>query len=236
MFAEKAIRFVDDTIDRVIMILFILIFLIGCWFVADAGYVYYSASAGGIRGHQQKQEVQEIIKELSPDYVAWLKIDNSKIDYPVMQADDNSKYLNTDPYGDYSIAGSIFVDFRNAGDFSDYYTITYGHHMTNDYMFGALDHFEEKKYFDEHRTGTLTINGVERPINIFAFAVMQATEQEIFNPDYATNVLNYLDRRATIYYQPGDGNIVLLSTCRDPGLTTRTLVFAEILNQEGQDA
>ena len=232
MVAEKAIGFVDDMIDRFLVLLFSLVFLIGCYFVADTTYVFYSASTGGVKGRQQHQDVQEVIKEMSDEVVAWLTIDGTKIDYPVMQASDNSKYLNTDPYGDYSLAGSIFLDCRNAGDFSDYYSILYGHHMTNDYMFGALDHFEDQKYFDQHRVGSLTINGVKYKLNIFAFAVMQATEQEVFNPEYGNNVLNYLERRATIYYPPSGGNIVLLSTCRDPGLTTRTLVFAEIIPEE----
>ncbi len=228
--AEKTIKFIDNTIDRVLILLFLLIFLVGCYFVADTGYVYMSVANGGIKGHQQERDVEEIVKELDSGFVAWLKIEDSPIDYPIMQGEDNAKYLNTDPYGDYSIAGSIFEDCRNASDFSDPYTITYGHHMTNDYMFGALDHFEDQEYFDSHRKGTLTINGVDYELNIFAFGVMQATEKEVFNPDYANNVLSYLERRADIYYPPGDGQIVLLSTCRDPGLTTRTLVFAEILN------
>lgn len=236
MIAEKVIGFVDDLIDWILIILFALVFLIGCYFVADTTYVFYNVSTGGIKGRQQHQDVQEVIREMSDEVVAWLKIDDTNIDYPVMQASDNTKYLNTDPYGDYSLAGSIFADSRNASDFSDYYTILYGHHMAHDYMFGALDHFEDPKYFDQHRNGTITINGVEHKLNIFAFAVMDATDQEVFNPDYANNVLNYVQRRSTIYYPPGSGNILLLSTCRDPGLTTRTLVFAEIINQEGQDA
>lgn len=42
--------------------------------------------------------------------VAWLTIDDTKIDYPVMQGKDNTEYLNKDPYGDYALAGSIFLD------------------------------------------------------------------------------------------------------------------------------
>lgn len=233
MVAEKVIGFVDNLIDRVLIILFLLLFLVGCYFVLDAGWVFYNASTGGIRGRQQQQTVEEVMKEISSEAVAWLTIDDTKIDYPVMQADDNNKYLNTDPYGDYSLAGSIFLDYRNAGDFSDYYSITYGHHMTNDYMFGALDRFEDKDYFDKHRHGILKFGGVDHELNIFAFAVMQATEQEVFSPDYSDRVLNYLRSRAIIFYEPGEGNIVLLSTCRDPGLTTRTLVFAEIVGYNG---
>ncbi|MBR1845920.1 MAG: class B sortase, partial [Oscillospiraceae bacterium] len=63
-----------------------------------------------------------------------------------MQGETNGKYLNTDPYGEYSLSGSIFLDSRNAGDFSDSYSLVYGHHMADGMMFGALDAFFDEGY------------------------------------------------------------------------------------------
>lgn len=55
-----------------------------------------------------------------------------------MQGEDNMEYLNKDPYGDYSLSGSIYMDSRNTSDMSDDYLLLYGHHMENDYMFGSI--------------------------------------------------------------------------------------------------
>ena len=65
---------------------------------------------------------EETLREISGYAVAWLTVDDTKIDYPLCQCDDNKFFLNHDPQGNYSLAGSIFLDFRNNPDFTDRYT------------------------------------------------------------------------------------------------------------------
>lgn len=125
----RVIRFVDDLIDRVLALILILVLLIGVYFIYDTAYVFYHASAARVAyyrpGSEEAAEAAET-KPLTEDYVAWLTLDDTNIDYPVMQGENNSKYLNMDPYGEYSLAGSIFLDSRNAGDFSDSYSLLTG--------------------------------------------------------------------------------------------------------------
>ena len=227
---QKTIAFVDWLINKGLMLVSLIVFLVGCYFVLDIQYVYDHAAAGGIAARRQERAVSEVMQELSDEAVAWLTLDDTGIDYPVMQTDNNTKYLNVDPYGNYSLSGSIFLDFRNSSDFSDGYSIVYGHHMSNDYMFGALDRYEEVGYFNANRTGTLTIDNAEHKLNVFAFGIMEATEEIVFSPDDENNVRDYIKNHALIYRAPGDGNIIMLSTCRDPGEATRTLVFVEMLD------
>ena len=78
--------------------------------------------------------------------VGWIVVDDTNIDYPVMQGYDNSQYLNLDPYGEYSLSGSIFLDSRNSSDFTDPYSIIYGHHMEYGKMFGAIDDYLDDQY------------------------------------------------------------------------------------------
>ncbi len=236
MVAYKIIRFVDNLIDKIIIVVFLVVFLFGCYFVVDSVYVFYNASSGGVKGRRQEQTVEEIMKELSSDAVGWIRMDDSKIDYPIMQTNNNTKYLNIDPYGDYNIAGSIFLDFRNASDFSDQYNILYGHHMENNYMFGALDLWEDKEYFDTHRDGVLILDGVEYKLNAFAFVVVKASAEEVFDPEFAKTARTFIQSHAQIYYEPGDGRILMLSTCRNAGATERTLVYTEILDSQGGGA
>ena len=69
------------------------------------------------------------LKEINPEIVGWIKGEGTGIDYPVMQADNNSYYLKHLYNGEYNNNGSIFMDYRNSGDFSDKNTVLYGHHM-----------------------------------------------------------------------------------------------------------
>ena len=82
------------------------------------------------------------------DYRCWLKMDNTKIDYPVVQSNDNSYYLDRDFNKNHLAAGSIFMDFRNNFD-SDKSVVIYGHNMRNGTMFGELDNFKKESFFKE---------------------------------------------------------------------------------------
>ena len=130
--------------------------LIGLYFIYDTVYVFYNAS-NGRQLFGFLRQVNQQNKEYTKDYIAWLTVDDTPIDYPIMQGITNTTYLNRDPYGDYSLSGSIFLDTRNNKDFSDSYNLLYGHHMANDFMFGALDAFEDEKYYQEHQTGSITL-------------------------------------------------------------------------------
>lgn len=162
---------------------------------------------------------------LSDDVVAWLTVDNTSIDYPIVQGKDNSEYLNKDPFGAYSIAGSIFLDFRNASDFSDGYSLVYGHHMEHGYMFGALDAFVKKDYFDSHRTGTLTIGNKVYNIEFFACLEADGATEAIFVPNSAEDALQYVREHYITFYEPEEGKLIALSTCKFPETTERTIVF-----------
>ncbi|BBI34151.1 class B sortase [Cohnella abietis] len=88
--------------------------------------------------------------EINKDIIGWVKIDDSNIDYPVVQSDDNSYYLTRDLHGKNNVNGSIFMDYRNAIDKEDKHLILYGHNMKNKSMFMALLNYESRWYFDHH--------------------------------------------------------------------------------------
>lgn len=96
----------------------------------------------------------DALRKINPDIVGWIYIPDSKINYPVVQGPDNSKYLNTAFNGSdgwFSSAGTIFIDVKNAPDFTDRNTFLYGHHMRDGSMFAALTDWENDKEFNEHR-------------------------------------------------------------------------------------
>ncbi len=230
---RKVIRFLDVVTDRILTLFLLLVLLIGIWFIYDTAYVFYHASAGRVAAFRPNSEGPGdtvMTKTLTEDYVAWLRIDDSSIDYPVMQGDNNSKYLNTDPYGEYSLAGSIFLDSRNASDFSDSYSLIYGHHMQGGYMFGALDRYYDEAYYEAHRSGTLTVGEKVFPLRAFAVLKTDANEYAIFTPQGSEIVLALAEESALYASEPESEHILALSTCVDASSTTRTVVLFSILD------
>ena len=82
--------------------------------------------------------------------IGWIKIDDTNIDYPVMQTVNNEYYLTHNYNQQYDKNGSIFLDkdcdITNPGT----NMIIYGHHMSSGKMFGKLDLYSSKEYYEKH--------------------------------------------------------------------------------------
>jgi len=92
----------------------------------------------------------EMLAEMNGDYRCWIYAPGTQIDYPVVQGEDNSRYLKRLFNGERNSAGTLFVDYRNLPDFQDPNTLIYGHHMRNDSMFGTLTDYAEQTYYEGH--------------------------------------------------------------------------------------
>lgn len=228
----KLIMYIDKGVDKIIVLFFLLLFLIGAYAIYDT-VLSYNDSAGDFRTFRPLAGETWDMSALSDDVVAWITVHDTKIDYPVMQGEDNNEYLNKDPYGKYALSGSIFLDSRNAPDFSDPYALLYGHHMEYGYMFGALDSYSNETYFDTHRTGILRVGDVTYNLNIFAYVEADASVMEIFAPTETNGTLDYVKSHAEIIRDMREGETIIgLSTCKHPETTERTIVFATISKSE----
>lgn len=222
----------EGLIDKAFDILIVLVLVIGIYYAVDAFLIYRDADAGTVAVYKPTKTDPTAYKNLSEDCVGWVAVYDSGIDYPIMQGKDNSEYLNKDPYGAYSLSGSIFLDSRNDPKFKDAYSLVYGHHMEGDYMFGVLDDFEVEEYFDTHRRGELVVDGRFYNIETFAFARTDASEGAVFNPDIDTDRRAWAKANAQIYREPKGDRIVALTTCKTPESTLRTIVFVSILGEK----
>ena len=72
------------------------------------------------------------------------------INQPIAQGEDNDYYLRHNYRGEYSVAGNVFLDYQNNNDFSDDFSIVYGHRMTGHLMFGDIKLFADTNYFKKH--------------------------------------------------------------------------------------
>lgn len=89
---------------------------------------------------------------INPDVYAWIRVEDTPIDYPVLQSAADDYYLKHDIYRDANIYGAIYTESGNSQTFTDANTIVYGHHMRDRSMFGTLSEFLNQDYFDTHKT------------------------------------------------------------------------------------
>ena len=232
----KIIKIANKVVDIGVLFALAVLFFIGLYALYDSYLVYYGANDTSILKYKPGYEGEKPDKELDGNVVAWITIDDTNIDYPVMQGDTNTEYLNKDPFGEYSLSGSIFLDSRNKSDFSDKYSLVYGHHMDGGLMFGALDEYLDKKYFDGHRSGTLLVGDTtyeSYDVNIFAVLEAEATNSDIFAPTETdvSDTINYIKKKSMYFDKTVDingKNIIGLSTCKYPDTVERTLVFGTL--------
>ena len=113
------------------------------------------------------------LSEINSDYKFWINVEGTNIDYPVVQGNDNDFYLNHDFNKNYLPAGSIFLDYRNNFK-TDSNSVIYGHHMRNSTMFGQMEKFKDKEFFDNNKIITIKTDNTTYEYEIFAIGVYDA--------------------------------------------------------------
>ena len=188
----------------------------------------------------------EELAAINPDYRAWLTLNDTTIDYPIVQGVDDLHYASHDVYGNVSLTGAIYLAAGNKGDFSDSYNLIYGHHMDNGAMFGSLDKYMEEDYFKRHQTGTVVVGQDIYDVTLFAAVTTDAYEHRIYTVgNRAGDVMNFLkgDRSG----DTGVGTVIkvfdeeaakdtvkiaALSTCADAQTSGRLVVFGKMVLRE----
>ena len=158
------------------------------------------------------------LKQQYEDIVGWIYFEDGLISYPVVQAEDNDKYLHMTYNGKESKSGSIYVDAAHAGDFSDTHTIIYGHNMKNLSMFGRLKHYKTQAgYYLDHQYFQIFCGDEILRYQIFAYRDVEV-DNVIYQQTYTSGrVLSY-DLLRKSYINPklkiqDDDRIITLSTC-----------------------
>lgn len=197
-------------------------------------------STSGIEELPKENMESKYLKEENPhkkwihvnnDYQGWLKVNGTKIDYPVVRGLDNAYYLDRDFFKEKSDAGSIFMDYRNIGNFKDRHTVIYGHHMKNGEMFAGLHKYKEKEFLMENKN--ISFNSIYdgKDFEIFSAYVDSADDYElklefenqreyekylenlselsIYEIDFKANGKKKLITLATCSYEVGNGRLIV---------------------------
>lgn len=105
----------------------------------------------------------------NPDIAGWIKIDGTKLDYPMMYTpSEEDKYLHTDFDGNWSVGGLPYLEEGCSLDPESDNLIIYGHNMANGTMFNTLMNYDQKTYWEQHPTITFSTLYEERTYEIIA--------------------------------------------------------------------
>ena len=200
--------------------------------------------AGALKGTSNKNKVkinlvedEIVIPDILPEYelihqknqklIGWVKIDNTIIDYPVMQTVNNEYYLDHNFNQEEDRNGCIFMDYQCDVIKGCDNIILYGHHMKSGKMFGTLNKYSKQSYYEEHPTiqfDTIYEKGTYQVMYVFRSKVYSeeevtfkyyqfinaASEMEFDSAMNEMAALSLYDTGVTAAY--GD-KLLTLSTC-----------------------
>ena len=98
----------------------------------------------------EKMMKLEELKKQNNEIIGWIEIENTDINYPVLQAKDNDFYMNHNYKGEFSSAGAIFLDKNYDWNIPSSNLLIYGHNMKNSTMFQNLLNYNSFDFYSEH--------------------------------------------------------------------------------------
>lgn len=185
---------------------------------------------------ERKIDINKLYEE-NKDIVGWLKIDNTTINYPIMQnINDPNYYLRRDFYKNYSSYGTPYMA-KQCNLNSDNIVI-YGHHMKNNKMFGELEKYKSKDFYNNHKIITFTTLEKEYSYEIFAVFKTTVYTKNIFryyeninfeNKKMYNDFINICKDKSL--YQTGieikdKEKLITLSTCEYSNKNSRLVIVA----------
>ncbi len=134
-------------------------------------------------------KLKELQKQNS-DIIGWIEIENTDINYPVLQGNDNDFYMNHNYKKDYSTNGSIFLDKDYSWDPPSSNLLIYGHNMKNSTMFQTLLNYRNREFYEQHPIIRFTTNAEDSNyeiISVFESRVYYKSEKNVFRYYYFIN-------------------------------------------------
>jgi len=245
---RRAVRIVNGFVNLIVLTAILSLLAFGSYAMWDSGQVHSAASPVRYAMYRPTAEGESDsfaeLQAINPDVFAWLTVYGTNIDYPVVQGQNNIRYVNTDARGRHALSGAIFLDARNGPNFSDFSSILYGHHMENQVMFGEIALFADRSYFEARRYGMLHFEGRAHGLEFFAFVHADAYDTAVFRSGITepTEQQAYLDMLLQMarHTRPDvpvtiQDRIVLLSTCAPNSTNGRDILIGVRTDEVADD-
>ncbi len=234
----RLLHIADFLAEWLLTLFLLLLAAVGIYTVWDNEQVYRSADAAVYAAYIPEEADDapafEELRRLNPDIFGWLRVDGTAINYPLVQGSDNFTYVNSDVLGNFSLSGSIFLDYRCAADFSGTNNILYGHHMDKNSMFGPMEDFADDNFFASHRSGSVYYGGAWHTVIFFAFLQADAYDPVLYDTTLtdAPTLLAYLRSHAAHFTEEDfsvNSRFVTLSTCASTGMSNSRHLLVGLL-------
>lgn len=177
----------------------------------------------------------EVLRQTNADVVGWIHIPDSKVDYPLLQGTDNDYYLHHTWDGKSNAVGSIFLEYQNSPDLTDFNTIVYGHNMNNGSMFASLRSYATKGYWQARPYVYVVCEE-----GVYRYEVFSSYKADLDSPVYGLSfdltetkaefLLHAMEQSVidTGVMPDVTDRILTLSTCSGAGYTNRWVVHARL--------
>ena len=120
------------------------------------------------------------LEENNSDIIAYIKVNGTEINYPVVKADDNDYYLSHSLDKTVNGAGWVFADYRNRLDGTDKNLIIYGHNRRDGSMFGTLKSILNKEWYEDKNNLKISLHTENEESTYEVFSVYQLEEEDYY--------------------------------------------------------
>jgi len=178
------------------------------------------------------------LKQKNIDTVAWIKVNGTNINYPVVQGPDNSWYLTHSYNGSYNEAGWVFMDYRNTSN-EDKNTIIYAHARLDKTMFGSLKKVIDNEWLSDTSNYVVMLSTPEENTlwQVFSVYRIPTTSDylttEFYSDEDFINFTNNLINRSSYNFNTivnSTDRILTLSTCYNT--TDKVVLHAKLIKRE----
>ena len=177
------------------------------------------------------------LKEINADTIAYIKLNNTKIDYIVVKGKDNSYYLKHNFEKKWNTAGWVFADYHNKFDDMDKNIIIYGHNTKDGSMFGSLKNVLNKDWYENEENHKLVLVTEKEVYYYQVFSSYTIKPEDYYiNTSFKDNdefdkFIKKLQSRSVYDYGievSGLDKILTLSSCSDDG-KKRVVLHAKLI-------
>ncbi|MGN0658230.1 MAG: class B sortase [Emergencia sp.] len=247
MTKEKKKR--GDILYRIIIVCLIAIILFSMYKIGSILLEYYQ----GTKAYETVQELAgasslaqaetpdlmqinfDALQKEYPDVKAWIYSEDTVINYPVVQGDDNQYYLYRMVNGEWNGKGTLFIDYRCEKPFEDFNTIIYGHRMKDGSMFRSLVEYRDAEYYEKHKEMLLLTPEKRWRLVIFGVVTIPA-DSDMYRFDFAGKAekqayLDWIEEHSetdTGVKVTAADRIVMMSTCTYEFDDARLIVYGKL--------